>query len=88
MTAPRLFAIACVFDERVGYLVAARRRDGDRRTGERGGLHETHCDVVAVAEIRDLLACERAAVFGNRHEIRDALAGMVAVGERVDDRDR
>ena len=74
-------------DRRVG-LVARRGGDGDVDAGERAGLHEAVGDVVAVAEVGEAEARERAEVLLQGQQVGERLARVVAVGERVDHRDR
>ena len=63
-------------------------------TGERevhadaeGGKHERVGDVVAVADEGQLEALEGAEVFAQRLHVGEGLAGVVGVGEGVDDGD-
>ena len=53
----------------------------------RGRQHQRVADVVAVADVGEVQALRRAEALFQREEVGDRLAGMLEVGERVDDWD-
>ena len=75
--------------DHIGVGLEARGcRHGDVDASERAGLEEAVGDVVAVAQVGEAKAPERAEVLLEGQQVGERLAGVVAVGERVDDRDR
>ena len=75
-------------DVGVGF-VARRGGDGAVDAGERARLHEAVGDVVAVAQVGDPEAGRAPPkCCAERQEVGEGLAGVVAVGEGVDHRDR
>ena len=61
------------------------RGDGAVRAELRGGEHERVADVVAVADVGEVKALDGAEALFEGEEVGDGLAGMLEVGERVDD---
>ena len=72
-------------DSRIG-LVARGCGHANMRTGARADAEQRMADVVAVADVGDFQAAQIAEAFFEREEIGERLAGMVAVGKRVDHR--
>src|SRR5207253_4852932 len=66
--------------------VAVGSDHGERKVEPRRGLDERSGDVVAVADVSDLLRCQRPAHLLERDAVGQDRTGMRAVGERVDDR--
>ena len=57
--------------------------DAEQSAGE----HERVADVVAVTDVGEVEAFEGAEALFEGHEVGDGLAGVLEVGERVDDGD-
>jgi len=71
-------------DVSVGRVIL-RRGDAEIHAEARGEVGERVADVVAIADVGELQAFERAEFFFESEEIGERLAGMEFVGERVDD---
>ena len=69
-------------------LVTRRRGDPQLEAAERGGLDQRMADVVAVADEGDLDTGEAAELLLEGQDVRERLAGMVLVRQRIDHRDR
>ena len=68
-------------------LEAGRGDDGHVHAGGCGGEEEGVADVVAVADVGEACAVEGADVLADGEQIGEGLAGVLAVGEGIDDWD-
>jgi hypothetical protein len=69
-------------------LVAGGRRHRHVDAGQRARLDEAVGDVRPVTDVGDLQPAEDAELLAQRQQVRQRLARVVPVGQRVDDRDR
>ena len=87
MLPPCAIAVAAAWSVMAGSgSKPCRRADHDVHAGERPGFHQRVRDVVAVADVGDAGALEAPEPLPDGQEIGQGLAGMMVVGEGVDDR--